>query len=115
MRVIVAGSRDFSDWEYVEEKLYSTFENRPVDTIVSGTAKGPDSHGIVWAEAEGITVMRFPADWENKGRGAGFIRNAEMAEYSDALIAFWDGESKGTKHMIDTALKGKLEVHVYIV
>ena len=57
-------------------------------------------------------IKRFPADWENLGRGAGYVRNVQMAFYADALIAFWDGESRGTKHMIDIAKEKGLMVRV---
>lgn len=48
-----------------------------------------------------IPVKRFPADWDRHGRAAGPIRNCQMAQYADALIAIWDGKSRGTKNMID--------------
>ena len=50
-----------------------------------------------------IKLSTSPADWDLDGKSAGFKRNVKMAEYADALVAFWDGESKGTKHMIETA------------
>lgn len=58
----------------------------------------------------GLTI--FKADWDKHGKAAGFKRNTEMAKYADALIAFWDGKSKGTKHMIDTAKSHNLKVRV---
>jgi hypothetical protein len=58
-------------------------------------------------------LKRFPADWDTHGRAAGVIRNKQMAEYGDMLIAFWDGESKGTKNMIDTSKKLGLLVYVH--
>ena len=60
----------------------------------------------------GYSVKEFPAQWNEFGKRAGYIRNEEMAKYADACVAFWDGESKGTKHMIDLANKHKIEVRV---
>lgn len=57
-------------------------------------------------------MKRFPAKWKEYGKAAGFVRNSEMADYSDMLIAFWDGKSKGTKNMIDNAKKKKVKVKV---
>jgi len=53
-----------------------------------------------WARENGIPIKRFPADWDKHGKAAGPIRNRAMAEYADALLAVWDGESKGTANMI---------------
>lgn len=81
--------------------------------VVSGTAKGADQMGEFWAEEHGVLVTTFPADWDRFGRSAGYRRNEDMAKYSDVLVAFWDGHSRGTKHMIDLALEHSLEVHVF--
>lgn len=73
--------------------------------IVSGTAGGADRLGEAYAYSQGFSVKRFPADWDEHGKAAGVIRNAEMAEYADAAIIFWNGVSKGTKNMIDNMKK----------
>lgn len=111
MKVIVAGSRNFNDKELLFKtlnKLNSVFE---ITSIISGTARGADTLGEVWAFDNGIEVLRFKPDW-SKGKSAGFKRNAEMAEVGDCLIAFWDGSSTGTKHMIDLAIKKGLKVKI---
>ena len=74
--------------------------------------RGVDSMGEEWAKSKSIPVRRFPADWDGLGKAAGFIRNAEMADYADALIAVWDGKSRGTANMIEVAKKKGLKVHV---
>ena len=101
MRIIVAGSRDFNNYE-VLDKILSCEINPPFDTIISGDARGADILGAEWGARHGIPIQHFPAYWETYGKAAGFIRNAEMGEYADMLIAFWDGKSKGTAHMIKT-------------
>lgn len=99
MNIIVAGSRTFTDYKLLEEVLdkYIT----PNDTIISGVAKGADMLGIVYSYRHNIKVKRFPANWNLYGKSAGYKRNVEMANNADILIAFWNGISRGTKHMID--------------
>lgn len=84
-----------------------------VTEVVSGGARGADAFGEEWARDRRVPVRVFPADWNRHGRAAGPIRNREMAEYADALVAVWDGESRGTKNMIEEATKRGLKVHVY--
>ncbi len=113
MKVIVAGGRDFTNYALVEEAIkISGFE---ISQIVSGKAKGVDTLGEVWALANNVPVEAFPADWSQHGRAAGPIRNKQMADYADALIAIWDGESKGTANMIQQARSKKLNVFIYLV
>jgi hypothetical protein len=69
--------------------------------VVSGCARGADQLGERWADERGYPVKRFPADWHKHGKRAGYLRNEEMAGYATHLVAFWDGRSRGTKHMID--------------
>lgn len=110
LKVVVAGSRSIYDYEKVRRAIEeSGFE---IDEIVSGTAKGVDKLGEAYAKENDIPVKRFPADWSKHGKKAGAIRNEEMAEYADALVAVWDGDSSGTKIMIDKAEKHDLKVFV---
>lgn len=111
MRVIIAGSRGITDYNLVKFAIKrSGFD---ITEVVSGTARGVDSLGEKWAQEFGKSVKQFPAEWDTYGRGAGYIRNEEMARYADALIAIWDGTSKGTKHMIDEAVKKGLSVFTF--
>ena len=115
MKVIIAGSRTITKlsdviWAVVHSGFYGK-----ITEVVSGKAKGVDNLGETWAYYNDIPVKSFPADWNEHGRSAGYKRNAQMAAYADALIAIWDGESKGTKHMIDIAKKKGLKVFVYYV
>jgi len=87
----------------------------PITEVVSGGAPGVDTSAEQWAERHGIPVTRFPADWKRYGRRAGPIRNQAMAEYGEALVAVWDGKSRGTKNMIRLARKHGLRVFVYLV
>ena len=101
MKFIIAGGRNFNN-RTIMFPILSKYIDNLKDTIISGDAQGTDMLGIEWANALGIPVQHFPAKWEKYGKSAGFIRNSEMAEHADALIAFWDGKSKGTAHMIKT-------------
>ena len=113
-KVIVAGCRDFADYELLKEKCDFYLQNqKPEDiVIVSDHASGADALGEHDAQARGYETEIYPADWKTNGRAAGPIRNAQMATVADALIAFWDGKSRGTKNMIDTATKRGLQVAV---
>ena len=113
-RVIVAGSRDFDDYDLLREKCDALLARKTDKNIiiVSGTARGADQLGERYARERGYQIERYPADWNNDGKAAGPIRNAKMADNADALIAFWDGESRGTQNMIDEATRKGLAVRV---
>lgn len=115
MKVAIVGSREFPDRSLVKDyihKLWKELETRP--TIISGGARGVDA----WAEkiASECTLPTdiYPADWDRYGKSAGFKRNKKMVEAADAIVAFWDGESKGTKHTIDLALESSKPLNVYV-
>jgi hypothetical protein len=113
MKVIIAGSRGITQLSHVNKAIReSGFD---ITTVVSGGARGVDALGELWAEQNSKTVVRFPADWEKYGKRAGYLRNEQMAGFADALIAVWDGTSKGTQHMINLAQKQGIKVHVEIV
>lgn len=113
-KVIVAGCRDgFEEgqvWVALSHELVSDI---PELEIVSGGARGVDTYGESWAYEANVDVKRFPADWNTHGKKAGFLRNVDMSRYADKLIAFWDGESKGTGHMIKVMADLKKPVTIY--
>lgn len=111
-KVIVAGGRDFNDYKLLLEKLDYYLERLPDIQIVSGMARGADALGARYAKERGYPLKEFPADWDNLGKRAGYVRNQQMSEYSTHLVAFWDGKSRGTKHMIDIAKGVGLKVRV---
>ena len=125
LRIIVAGSREFNDYDLLRNTLMDYLDfmddkdvvDNPIQVkFISGTAKGADTLGEQFAYTYEYDVIRFPADWNTYGKSAGYRRNAEMAKYASeaygVLFAFWDGKSRGTKHMIDLAKRYGLEVHV---
>lgn len=113
MKIIIAGSRDFNDYETLKKVCDFMLSRQDEVEIVSGTARGADQLGERYAREKGYLIKQFPADWTKDGKRAGYIRNKEMAEYADALIAFWDGKSKGTEHMINLAKKRGLKVKIH--
>jgi hypothetical protein len=133
LRVIVAGSRDFTDYNLLKEQLDAIFiDVLPNVTIVSGRAKGADTLGEKYADERGLQKALFPADWKNLdapgavikrnaygeyNAKAGTDRNVQMAEYAGAqgkgvLVAFWAGDKGGTYHMIQTAKDRGFQVRV---
>ena len=114
MKIIIAGGRTFTDYDLLCQNCDKALSLQTEIEIVSGTANGADKLGEKYANEKGYTIKQFPADWDKYGKSAGYKRNEEMAKYADALIAFWDGKSKGTKHMIDLAKRYELKVKVVI-
>ena len=113
MITIVAGSRTFTDKARLFQELDLLHATSPVTEIISGGAKGADRLGELWAKERGIPVKVFPANWNLHGKKAGYLRNMDMASKAQRLVAFWDGESKGTGHMINIARDRKLVVHIH--
>lgn len=117
-RIIIAGSREFNDYELLKRKMDEYLEGQdPYDLeIISGTAQGADQLGERYASEHRIMLHYFPADWRKYGKAAGPIRNEQMAKYAAEkqgyLFAFWNGTSRGTKNMIDLGHQYGLDVHV---
>ena len=112
-RVIIAGSREFNDYQLLCLTMDKLLVNIKVPiVVVCGMARGADSLGKRYAEEKGFYVDEHPANWRKFGKAAGYIRNEEMAMNADALVAFWDGKSRGTEHMINLANKHGLMVRI---
>ena len=104
-KLIIAGGRDFTNDQMMREHLDRLAHGGPLDeyavSIVSGMARGADMLGFQFARKHNVKVYQFPADWNQHGKAAGFIRNKQMGDFADGLLAFWDGQSRGTKQMIE--------------
>jgi len=111
MKVIIAGSRNIhlNSTQIAEIVNKSTFD---ITELVCGGAKGIDWAGAIWARRHNIKIKWFRPDWQKYGKAAGPIRNKEMAEYAEGLIAVWNGQSRGTKNMIDEAENLNLKVFI---
>lgn len=117
-KIIVAGGRDFENYEFMSAKLDEIFERLPdfkehQITIISGMARGADTLAIRYADERNLTKVLFPANWKKYPRIAGFLRNEDMLGIATHLIAFWDGKSNGTRHMIEIAQKKDIPVWIF--
>jgi len=104
-KLIVAGGRDFNRYYSVAHEITMLANQELKDyavSIVSGMARGADRMAYQFAKQNNVQVYEFPANWGLYGKAAGHIRNRHMAEFADGLLAFWDGQSRGTKNMIET-------------
>lgn len=112
MKTIIAGSRSITDMSIVTDAIAkSGFD---ITTVISGMASGVDTLAVRYASQHRISLIKMPADW-SQGRSAGYQRNVQMAEVADALIAVWDGVSRGTMHMINIARARQLRVYIHRV
>lgn len=113
MKLIIAGSRNVESLMLVRLCFKQFKYHDKIECIISGCARGVDRLGEIIAKEKGLEIITKPANWDLHGKSAGYKRNSEMAEIADCLLAIWDRESKGTKHMIDIALKKGIYIEVY--
>ena len=112
MTYAIIGSRSWKDPTIIIDKLNKHKDS--ITHVVSGGAKGPDSVGEEWAVQNKIECTIYKPDWEHYGRSAGMIRNTAIITNCDIVLAFWDGESRGTLDSIKKAVKLQKSVTVYI-
>lgn len=116
-RVAIVGGRDFTDYHRlscVMDKLLATKVAEGYRIIINnGGARGADYLGGQYATSRSYDMDMFPAMWDTYGKKAGILRNEEMSDSSDAVVAFWDGQSRGTKHMIEYTKKACKPIRVY--
>lgn len=110
MKVIIAGTRTVKDYALVVQAVERSGYN--ITEVVSGCATGVDWLGEQWARANDIPVKEMPADWNRHGNSAGPHRNRAMAEYADAAIIVWDGQSRGTRNMIENMIRRKKPYYI---
>lgn len=113
MKTIIAGSRDGVSLKDVEKAVAEC--GWKITGVVCGCARGADTAGETIGIRMNVPIYKYPADWNKYGRAAGLIRNTQMAENAEALIAVWDGRSRGTQNMIRTAKAKGLKVFVHHV
>lgn len=101
MKLAIIGSRTFNDYDVLKKEC----DNLNIEEIISGGAKGADSLGEKYAIENNIKFTIFKPDWKKYGKRAGFLRNTDIINSCDSVLAFWDGNSKGTQHSINLAHK----------
>lgn len=113
MKTIIAGSRTINK----RAELMKAIESCPfhITSVVSGHANGADQLGEWYSDYAHIPLEIFPADWSTHGKSAGYKRNVDMANNAQALLVLWDGQSSGTRHMINIAKVKKLQIHIHLV
>ena len=112
MRVAIVGSRHFPELERVKALVTSL---PPGTTVVTGGASGVDAAAAEAARARGLGLQKLPPRLEESiDPGASAQRNQRLIEVADLLVAFWDGESSGTRGTVERALGMGREVHVYL-
>jgi hypothetical protein len=116
VKVIIAGSRTLKHHDENAKQIDALIKllPAPVSEVVSGTARGVDTSGALWAQAHGVPVRTFPADWKRYGKKAGAIRNRAMAEYADVLLLIWTGGSPGSQNMFKAAMGEGLLILEYV-
>lgn len=104
MKIAIIGSRECEKIDFAGnlEAVLNVSEN---DTIISGGAKGIDTLAANYAKEKKINLIEFLPDYKKNGRAATFIRNREIVDNSNVVVAFWNGKSKGTKYTLDYARK----------
>lgn len=118
MRLLVCGSREWTDRAYLYGVLDGIHASQEVTAVIEGEASGADSMSRDWALGHGIGVVRFAVDWRPNGvldRGAGIKRNAAMLRHGkpELVVAFWDGRSPGTRDMVGRSREAGLEVWIF--
>jgi hypothetical protein len=109
-KVAVVGSREWTDHLMIRDFIYSLDED---DVVISGGARGVDQFAELYARERGLAVLVFSPAWDTHGRKAGLIRNQDIVDACDRLVAFWDKSSKGTAHALNLARAADKPVLVF--
>ena len=117
-RIIICGGRDFQDMDFFIRSMQQILQLYPDVEIVSGHAsRGADRMGEAFAKSYNLPLKLFPAQWDTYGKSAGYRRNSQMLDYirqeEPVVVAFWDGSSRGTQHMISIAQKANVPTHIF--
>ena len=117
MKIVIGGSRTYTDYKAFSEALDSVLPDIPENeiTILSGHCKGVDAMAERYAAEHKICLQVYPAEWSIYGRAAGPVRNRRMVEECDMVIAFWNGSSRGTVSLIESAKKQGRDVVIFNV
>lgn len=112
MKLAIVGSRTFNDFVLLEQKIIQLYHVQDISCIVSGGANGADKLGEQFAKKYKISLSVHKPQWDIYGKRAGFVRNKEIVDQSDEIIAFWDGSSPGTKNTINLAYQSNKKIEI---
>ena len=112
MKLLIVGSRSFTDYERMENEIFRQYSVDQIDAVISGGAKGADSLARLFAINHEIQFIEHLPDWNRLGKKAGILRNMTMVDEADEVIAFWDGESRGTAFTIQYAKEKQKPLYV---
>lgn len=118
MRIIIAGSRNYTNYEEAKTKIQfilSQYQSETPFVFLSGNCNGADRLGERFAKENGYPLELYPAEWKRYGAAAGPIRNKKMVDLCDAVICFWDGKSKGTAGLIQYAKKANKHIFIQTI
>ena len=113
MKLAIVGSRDFSDYAWMEHCLLRLFSVSDIEAVISGGARGADALAARFAGEHHLPLVVVSADWKKHGRKAGPLRNTDIVARADALAVFWNGVSRGTRDVISKARLAGKHVEVF--
>lgn len=115
MKLIIAGSRNlYPSFQFILNCV-SMLNINKITEVVSGGCEGVDREGEHFASHMKLLIKKFSADWDKWGKSAGPRRNKQMAQYGDALLLIWDGNSRGSASMKEQAINYKLPIYEIIL
>lgn len=97
MKLLICGSREITEFDF------TAYVPEDTEVIITGGAKGIDSIGETYAREKGIAYETHLPEYGRYGRGAPMVRNKQMVDLADAVLAVWDGKSSGTKQTVKYA------------
>ena len=115
MKIAIIGSRNFTDKAFLNEKLNVYLKDYQDIIIISGGALGVDTLAKEYAKENNYTLVEHLPDYKTYGKAAPHVRNDLILDAADMVIAFWDGQSKGTMSVIMKAKKKKLHTITILV
>ena len=115
MKLAIVGSRNYTDYETFKSAVSRVVEKEDITHVISGGASGVDKLAEKWAKDNNIQLIVFTANWKKYGKGAGPLRNTQIVEECDYMIAFPSKSGRGTQDSIRKAEKLKRLLSVFYI
>jgi hypothetical protein len=113
VKCAIVGSRHWENVELIDRIIAGAYKANPGLVVVSGAGGNVDKRAAAYAREQHIPLIEFPADWQQYGVAAGLLRNSQIVEVADCMLAFWDEVSNGTRDSIRKARLKPIPVKVY--